>query len=205
MKPEVKEEFKLHLAELFSYLKDELKLKTAPKIVLSEDSKNSAKILGKTAYYSPEEKKVVLFVTDRHPKDILRSFAHEVIHHWQHQHDKFSQSTNENKDPQYAQHDPWLRQMEKQAYLLGNILFRDWEDNKKNTDRKSEKGGRTPVEENDQQSNSIPDDAPYGVKDTQTKQWVYKTTYKNRTRARKFADRKDLEYGAVRYVPMRIK
>ena len=30
-------------------------------------------------------------------------------------------------------------QMEKQAYLLGNILFRDWEDEKKSKDRKSGK------------------------------------------------------------------
>ena len=45
----------------------------------------------------------------------------------------------EKDDPQYAQNDPWLRQMEKQAYLLGNILFRDWEDQKKAKDRKSGK------------------------------------------------------------------
>jgi hypothetical protein len=33
-----------------------------------------------------------------------------------------------NNDPQYAQHDSHLRNMEKQAYLLGNILFRDFSD-----------------------------------------------------------------------------
>lgn len=41
---------------------------------------------------------------------------------------------------------------------------------------------------------------PFIVKDTRTGKVVYRTTYKNRTRARRFADRKDLEYGAVRYV-----
>lgn len=138
MKPEKKEEFKLHLAELFEHLQKELKLKMVPKIYLAEDQKNADKILGKTAYYNPADKTIKLFITDRHPKDILRSFSHEVIHHWQHENQKFSKNENKN-DPQYAQNDPWMRQMEKQAYLLGNILFRDWEDQKKNSGRKSGK------------------------------------------------------------------
>lgn len=141
MKPEKKEEFKLHLTEVFAYLQKELKLKTIPKVVLAEDRKNADKILGKTGFYDPKEKVIQLFITDRHPKDILRSFSHEVVHHWQHEHNKLEpkgDKSSEN-DPQYAQNNPWLRQMEKQAYLLGNILFRDWEDIKKNSGRKSGK------------------------------------------------------------------
>lgn len=45
----------------------------------------------------------------------------------------------------------------------------------------------------------IPAQAPYVVIDIRTKQVVYRTTWANRTRARRFADRKDLEYGACRY------
>ena len=33
--------------------------------------------------------------------------------------------------PGYAQSNPKLRKMEAEAYLLGNMLFRDWEDGKK--------------------------------------------------------------------------
>ena len=141
MKPEKTEEFKLHLAELFEYLQKELKLKRTPKIFLAVDQKNADKILGKTGYYDPKTREIHLFTTDRHPKDILRSFSHEVIHHWQHEHENLEKhsSKNEESDPQYAQNNPWLRQMEKQAYLLGNILFRDWEDQKKNSGRKSGK------------------------------------------------------------------
>lgn len=36
--------------------------------------------------------------------------------------------------------------MEKQAYLLGNILFRDWEDEKKSKDKKSNKSNKNVVE-----------------------------------------------------------
>lgn len=141
MKPEKREEFKLHLAELFEYLQKELNLKTVPKVTLGSDQKNADKILGKTGYYDPRSKTIHLYETDRHPKDILRSFSHEVVHHWQHEHNRLESKSDKatQNDPQYAQNNPWLRQMEKQAYLLGNIMFRDWEDVKKNSGRKSGK------------------------------------------------------------------
>jgi hypothetical protein len=142
MKPEQKEEFKSALAQLFSHLRDELKLKTVPKVCLLEDQANAEKLLGRTGYYDPYNQKICLYMTNRHPKDILRSFSHEVIHHWQHENKQLEKSEKRegaNTNPQYAQTDPWMRQMEKQAYLLGNMLFRDWEDGKKAEDRKSSK------------------------------------------------------------------
>ena len=140
MKPEQKEKFKSSLAKLFSHLRNELKLKTLPSVHLVSDQANANKMLGKTGYYDAANKKICLYITGRHPKDILRSFSHEVIHHWQHENKQLDKSSKkEESDPQYAQNDPWMRQMEKQAYLLGNILFRDWEDAKKAEDRKSTK------------------------------------------------------------------
>ena len=153
MMPENMDIFKSHLAELFDYLQKKLQLKTIPKLKLNSDEKNAEKVLGKTAYYDPDTKTVVLFITNRHQKDILRSFSHEVIHHWQHENQKLEngkKNESGNKDPQYAQNDPWLRQMEKQAYLLGNMLFRDWEDQKKAKDKKlgrDGKGGNKNVKE----------------------------------------------------------
>lgn len=153
MMPQNTDIFRSHLAQLFQYLQKELQLKTIPKVKLLSDQKNAEKILGKTAYYDPDNRTICLYETNRHQKDILRSFAHEVIHHWQHENERlqtFSKGGDGERggkkgespgasDPQYAQKDPWLRQMEKQAYLLGNILFRDWEDQKKAKDRKSQK------------------------------------------------------------------
>src|ERR1700675_5064179 len=116
MKEEQKEEFRLSLGQLFAYLKKELKLKTTPKLVLSSDQKNSDKLLGGTGHYDPEKKEITIFITDRHPKDILRTFSHEVVHHWQHEHEQLQKGSKKGEsDPKYAQNDPWLRQMEKQA------------------------------------------------------------------------------------------
>jgi hypothetical protein len=47
--------------------------------------------------------------------------------------------------------------------------------------------------------NPIDAKTPYIVWDTQTGEAKYKTTYKNRNRARRFAEKKDIEYGAVKH------
>jgi hypothetical protein len=55
--------------------------------------------------------------------------AHEIVHHVQNERgDLFSQET---LGPGYAQKNSHMRNMEKEAYTRGNIVFRDWEDNYK--------------------------------------------------------------------------
>jgi hypothetical protein len=126
-----KKEFMSLLGDLFKTIKNKLELKSIPKIILKVDKQNSGNILGKTAYYNPNDKNITLFILDRHPKDILRSFAHECIHLYQHENNMYGIGENESGDSHYAQNDTELRKAEKQAYLLGNMIFRDWEDGKK--------------------------------------------------------------------------
>lgn len=119
-------DFTEKLSSLIAYLIKHLPLKTFPSsIQFINNRKNANDILGFTGHYDNNTRQLVVYVTDRHPKDILRTVSHEIIHCWQHEHGKLHNHTN---DPQYAQHDPQLRRMEMQAYLLGNILFRDWSD-----------------------------------------------------------------------------
>ena len=47
------------------------------------DSENAKDFFGKTAYYDPNKQHIVLYTEGRHPKDIVRSYAHEMIHHIQ--------------------------------------------------------------------------------------------------------------------------
>jgi hypothetical protein len=60
---------------------------------------------------------------DRHPKDIMRSFAHEMIHHMQNCEDRLNgiSTQDTNKDGN-------LPKIEKEAYLKGNWTFRNWTD-----------------------------------------------------------------------------
>ena len=102
-------------------------IRTTPKVVLRKDVENGAMTLGRTAYYDPNDLTIVLYTSNRHPKDILRSFAHELIHHVQNE--RGDLNLGDSSDPQYAQNDDHLRKMEMEAYLKGNMLMRDFEDN----------------------------------------------------------------------------
>tara|TARA_B100001094_G_scaffold270342_1_gene275138 strand:- start:2024 stop:2416 length:393 start_codon:yes stop_codon:yes gene_type:complete len=123
-------ELKKALGEIFKKAQEEFNIKNTPQVHLKQDEENYDKgIFGQTAYYNPNEQSIILFVTNRHPKDICRSFAHELVHH--HQNERGDLEGGENS-PTYAQDDPHMRKMEMEAYLKGNMLFRDWEDWMKN-------------------------------------------------------------------------
>ena len=120
-------EFKQALMGIYKDGCKKFNIRTTPKVVLRKDAENGALTLGRTAYYDPSELTIVLYTSNRHPKDILRSFAHELIHHVQNE--RGDLHLGDASDPQYAQNDEHLRKMEKEAYLQGNLLMRDFEDN----------------------------------------------------------------------------
>ena len=118
------------LKEIYKVAKEQYNLQKAPKLYLRDDKKNAQSIFGKTAYYNPADMSIVLYITNRHPKDICRSFSHELVHH--HQNERGDLEMGDASQATYAQDDPHMRKMEMEAYLKGNMLFRDWEDNIKN-------------------------------------------------------------------------
>ena len=123
-------ELKEALGEIFKTAKEEFGIQNTPQLHLKQDEENAQGIFGKTAYYDPAEQSVVLYITNRHPKDICRSFAHELVHH--HQNERGDLEFGDASQATYAQDDPHMRKMEMEAYLKGNLLFRDWEDKVKN-------------------------------------------------------------------------
>ena len=105
-------------------------------INLLSDPQNSKDPLGKTAYYDPNNMKIALFVDKRHPKDLMRSLAHELTHHAQNCRGEFDNLPKLGED--YAQTNKHMREMEREAYE-GTMLLRDFEDNlKKETTQMSE-------------------------------------------------------------------
>ena len=100
--------------------------KKPPTLHLVSDGDNASKPLGKTAYYDPQSMAVTIYTDNRHTKDILRSFAHELVHHTQNENGMLNDSGYHGEG--YAQKNKDLRQSEKEAYLKGNMCFRDWED-----------------------------------------------------------------------------
>ena len=100
-----------------------------PKLFLLGDEENAANPLGKTGGYNPDSMEVTIYVSGRHPKDILRSFSHELVHHNQNERGDLSDVLSTVLG--YAQDDPHMRDMEREAYEQGNLCFRDWEDGRK--------------------------------------------------------------------------
>ena len=102
-----------------------------PRLFLKGDSQNANNPLGKTAFYNPDQKSVTIYTTGRHPKDIMRSLSHELVHHSQNCRGDFENVGEMGEG--YAQSDDHLREMEREAYEKGNMCFRDWEDGIKST------------------------------------------------------------------------
>ena len=110
----------------FPYSQKQLGFDKPATMVFQSDEDNASRMLGKTAYYDPETFEVVLYTDGRHPKDVMRSLSHELVHHAQNCRGDFT-SANSTEEG-YAQNDPHLRRMEREAYTKGNLIFRDFED-----------------------------------------------------------------------------
>ena len=124
-----KEQFKQQIGKLLKYMMERLNIQEPPsKLILKNDEENSKKPWSYTGNYNPETKNITLFLTNRHHVDIIRSFAHEVIHHWQNLNGRLMNQSGIAEDPQYAQKNSHMRKMEKQAFLLGNMIYRDFQD-----------------------------------------------------------------------------
>ena len=101
-----------------------MEIQPLPKVqFIDDDADNAQDILGTTAYYDPQSKTIVLYTLDRHPKDILRSFCHEMVHHEQNM-----KGTLGNIKTQNTTEDSHLDEIEREAYERGNIMFRNWTD-----------------------------------------------------------------------------
>ena len=127
----------------FPYSQKQLGFDKPITIVFHSDEQNANTMLGKTAFYDPENYEIYLFVDKRHPKDILRSLSHELVHHaqncrgdlrgcdatgWEPGSVKGNAACVKDTGAGYAQRDPHMRKMEQEAYTKGNLIFRDFED-----------------------------------------------------------------------------
>ena len=113
-------EYTPYLKSISKFLQDNgINVKPFPRVKLHKEEQEGLYI--KTGFYDPDERKVHLFIKDRHPKDVLRSFTHEMIHHSQNLRGELVGYKGET-----LQGDNILQKLESEAYLKGNIYFRKW-------------------------------------------------------------------------------
>lgn len=120
-------DFTPHMASILEYMIDSgITITPLPEVKIKRDIKEAEDFFGKTAYYNPSDMEIVLYTANRHPKDVMRSFAHEMIHHVQNIEGRLGPrgTTDTNTDTE-------LEKLEEEAYLRGNMIFRKWEDSQK--------------------------------------------------------------------------
>jgi len=117
--------------EFMPFAQKRMGFQKPPRVFLRDDPQNAQDPLGKTAYYDPQQMSVTLYINGRHPKDVMRSLSHELVHHMQNCNGQFDNTGDMGEG--YAQNDPHLREMEREAYELGNLCLRDWTDTRNST------------------------------------------------------------------------
>ncbi len=118
-------DYKQMIQDLTNYMIEKGRnIEPLPKIeFIDGDNENAKDFFGKTAYYDPNSQIIALYTEGRHPKDIVRSFSHEMVHHTQWLEDRLNNintnNTNDSED---------LDAIEREAYQEGNMVFRNWTD-----------------------------------------------------------------------------
>jgi hypothetical protein len=119
----LKSELSEMLKDFYPFAKKELGFHKPARVFLKHDAENAKNPIGKTAYYDPQDMKIVLYYADRHPKDVLRSFAHELMHHKQNCDGRLEAKMGEGP----ATQDENLQKLEEEANMAG-FLVRSWEE-----------------------------------------------------------------------------
>ena len=120
-----------YLQSFLPFAQKRLGFNRPPTIFFDSDTENAQQVLGKTGYYDPDASEIVIFVDNRHPKDVLRSLAHELVHHAQNCRGDLNPEVAGETELGYAQNNTHMRGMESEAYEKGNLCMRDWEDSVK--------------------------------------------------------------------------
>ena len=118
-------DYKQLIADLTDYMVEKGRnIEPLPKVeFIDGDTENAKDFFGKTAYYDPATQTIVLYTEGRHPKDIVRSFSHEMVHHTQNLEDRLEGIATTN-----TMEDENLDKIEQEANLVGTMTFRNWTD-----------------------------------------------------------------------------
>ena len=115
-----------HIQGMYDHFDQKIGFRKPPTMVFDSDPSNQHNILGKTAYYDPTTIQIHIYSDGRHPKDMLRSIAHELIHHQQNMEGRLD--VGGYSGPGYYLENDKLREIEQEAMLRGNALMREYED-----------------------------------------------------------------------------
>jgi hypothetical protein len=146
------------IAELTLYMREKgYNIDPVPGItIIDDDMENAGEFLGKTAYYDPINKSITLYTYGRHPKDIVRSFSHEMIHHIQNLEGRLGDVSTTN-----TLEDDHINDLEKEANLKGTMTFRNWTDSLQEDGQKTSDKNMDDYKKQNNPSGKVKD--PFGL------------------------------------------
>ena len=123
-----------NINKFYPYAQEYLKFDRPVSLNLVSDPDNAKDTFGKTAYYNPNNDEITIFVDKRHPKDMIRSFSHELVHHAQNCRGEFDKDFVAGEN--YIEENDHLNLMEREAYVKGNMCLRYYESYLKKENKK---------------------------------------------------------------------
>jgi hypothetical protein len=118
-----------HVNGMYDHFNQKYGFSKPPVMVFDSDPSNQPNVLGKTAYYDPSTLEIHVYTDGRHPKDMLRSIAHELIHHRQNLEGRLDVGGYHGEG--YYLKNEELKKLEQEAMKDGNETLREYEDNLK--------------------------------------------------------------------------
>jgi len=118
--------FKDYADEIVAFFREEkgVPLDPEPEIRIDQTPHGRFDPFVPTGHYDFQRNEIVLYVSNRQCKDILRTLCHELVHVSQYQRDPAGYAAFD-KSGSIADNGA-LRKYEKEAYEKGNLYFRDW-------------------------------------------------------------------------------
>lgn len=139
MKTYSKQLLQYWINKIFDFFKSQnQQIEPLPKVEIidnTEQINDIDNILISTGGYEPFSQTIRLFIDNRHIKDVLRSFCHELIHHmqWLDNPDYLRRISKNSNIIDSVE----LEEIESEAYVKGNLLFRKFTENLNKTINKS--------------------------------------------------------------------
>jgi len=116
------------IKSLTKYMIDKgMNIQPLPKLkIIDNDEENANDFFGKTGYYDPNNNVIVVYTLNRLPKEVVKTICHEMIHRIQNNENRLNGITTTN-----INEDDYLREIEREAYEQGGLIFREWENHQK--------------------------------------------------------------------------
>jgi hypothetical protein len=100
------------IKKFIDFAKAELKLKSLPEITLYTNSNHSTKYSSFGGYGNHS---IMITISNRHPVDVMRTLAHELVHYKQDLDNKLNQDSGRDGSPE-----------ENEANAMAAVIMRKW-------------------------------------------------------------------------------